>query len=52
MQLAPGLFRIKTISLSALHSCFDKARTLAKVDFQFRDVTAKAVTDTDDLSHF
>ena len=36
----------------ALRSRFDKARTLAKVDFQFRDIRAKAATDTGDLAHF
>ena len=35
----------------ALRSHFDKARTLAKVDFQFRDIRAKAATDTGDLAH-
>lgn len=35
----------------ALRSRFDKARTLAKVDFQFRDIRAKAATDTNDLAH-
>ena len=35
----------------ALRSRFDKARTLAKVDFQFRDIRAKTATDTGDLSH-
>ena len=35
----------------ALRACFDKARTLAKVDFQFRDIRAKAATDTGDLAH-
>lgn len=35
----------------ALRSRFDKARTLAKVDFQFRDIRAKAATDTGDLAH-
>jgi integrase len=34
-----------------LRSCFDKARTLAKVAFQFRDIRAKAATDTGDLAH-
>ena len=34
-----------------LRSRFDKARTLAKVDFQFRDIRAKAATDTGDLAH-
>ena len=35
----------------ALRSRFDKARTLAKVEFQFRDIRAKAATDTGDLAH-
>ena len=35
----------------ALRSRFDKARTLVKVDFQFRDIRAKAATDTGDLAH-
>ena len=35
----------------ALRSRFDKARTLAKIDFQFRDIRAKAATDTGDLAH-
>ena len=35
----------------ALRSRFDKARLLAKVDFQFRDIRAKAATDTGDLAH-
>ena len=35
----------------ALRSRFDKARTLAKVDFQVRDIRAKAATDTGDLAH-
>ena len=35
----------------ALRSRFDKARTLAKVDFLFRDIRAKAATDTGDLAH-
>ena len=35
----------------ALRSRFDKARTLAKVAFQFRDIRAKAATDTGDLAH-
>lgn len=34
----------------ALRSRFDKARRLAKVDFQFRDIRAKAATDTGDLA--
>ena len=39
------------LSQGALRSRFDKARTLAKVDFQFRDIRAKAATDTGDLGH-
>jgi integrase len=35
----------------ALRTRFNKARTLAKVDFQFRDIRAKAATDTNDLAH-
>lgn len=35
----------------ALPSRFDKARALAKVDFQFRDIRAKAATNTGDLAH-
>ena len=35
----------------ALRSRFDKARTLAKADFQFSDVRTKAATATDDLAH-
>lgn len=34
----------------ALRSQFDKTRTLAKVDFWFRDIRAKAATDTGDLA--
>lgn len=32
-----------------MRSRFDKARDLAKVSFQFRDIRAKAATDTGDL---
>jgi integrase len=35
----------------ALRSRFDKARKLAGVAFQFRDIRAKAATDTGDLAH-
>lgn len=35
----------------ALRSRFDKARRLAGVDFQFRDIRAKAATETGDLAH-
>lgn len=41
----------KPLSQFALRSRFDKARTLAQVDFQFRDIRAKAATDTGDLAH-
>ena len=39
------------LSQFALRSRFDKARTAAGVDFQFRDIRAKAATDTGDLAH-
>jgi integrase len=39
------------VSQCALRSRFDKARTLTNVDFQFRDIRAKAATDTGDLAH-
>ncbi|MGV0959281.1 MAG: tyrosine-type recombinase/integrase [Limnohabitans sp.] len=39
------------LSQGALRSRFDKARTLANVNFQFRDIRAKAATDTGDLAH-
>lgn len=39
------------LSLFALRSRFDKAREAAKVSFQFRDIRAKAATDTGDLAH-
>jgi integrase len=35
----------------ALRSRFDKAREVSGVSFQFRDLRAKAATDTDDLAH-
>jgi integrase len=35
----------------ALRSRFDKAREAAGVSFQFRDLRAKAATDTEDLAH-
>ena len=38
------------LTQGALRSRFDKARTLAKVDFQFRDIRARAATDTGDLA--
>jgi hypothetical protein len=39
------------LSSFALRSRFDKARSAAKASFQFRDVRAKAATDTGDLAH-
>ena len=39
------------VSQCALRSRFDKARTLAKVDFQFRDIRGKAATNTGNLAH-
>lgn len=39
------------LTLLALRSRFDKARTSAGVSFQFRDLRAKAATDTGDLAH-
>lgn len=39
------------LSYYAMRSRFDKARELAKVSFQFRDIRAKAATDTGDLAH-
>ena len=39
------------LSKDAMRSRFAKARTAAGVDFQFRDIRAKAATDTGDLAH-
>jgi integrase len=39
------------LSYFGLRSRFDKARASAKVSFQFRDLRAKAATDTGDLAH-
>jgi len=39
------------LTQAALRSRFDKARELAGVQFQFRDIRAKAATDTGDLAH-
>lgn len=39
------------LSQFALRSRVDKVRTLVKVDFQFRDICAKAATETGDLAH-
>jgi hypothetical protein len=41
----------KPLTQFALRSRFDKARELANVSFQFRDIRAKAATDTGDLAH-
>ncbi len=38
------------LTSGALRSRFDKAREGARVDFQFRDIRAKAATDTEDLA--
>ena len=39
------------LTSGALRTRFDKARKAANVDFQFRDIRAKAATDTGDLAH-
>lgn len=39
------------LSYFALRSRFDRAREAAGVNFQFRDLRAKAATDTGDLAH-
>ncbi|HYD76830.1 tyrosine-type recombinase/integrase [Ramlibacter sp.] len=39
------------LTQGALRSRFDKARQAAGVSFQFRDLRAKAATDTGDLAH-
>lgn len=41
----------KPLSLNALRFRFEKARDAAKVHFQFRDIRAKAASDTGDLAH-
>ena len=41
----------KPLRTDALRSRFDKARKAAGVSFQFRDIRAKAATDTGDLAH-
>jgi integrase len=41
----------QSLSYFALRSRFDKAREIAGVSFQFRDLRAKAATDTNDLAH-
>jgi integrase len=39
------------VTQTALRSRFTKAREIAGIDFQFRDLRAKAATDTGDLAH-
>jgi site-specific recombinase XerC len=39
------------LTYSALRARFDKAREKAGVNFQIRDLRAKAATDTGDLAH-
>ncbi len=39
------------LTYAAMRSCFDKARDAAGVDFQFRDLRAKAASDAGDLEH-
>lgn len=39
------------LTYGALRSRFDSARKAAKMDFQFRDIRAKAATDTGDMAH-
>ncbi|MFZ6675248.1 tyrosine-type recombinase/integrase [Undibacterium sp. Xuan67W] len=41
----------RRLNYFALRSRFDKARDLAGINFQFRDLRAKAATDTGDLAH-
>jgi integrase len=41
----------RSLIQSKLRKRFNKARKLAGVDFQFRDIHAKTATDTDDLAH-
>jgi uncharacterized protein YciW len=51
--ISPFLIQMRTASasLTSLRSRFDKARAVAKVSFQLRDIRAKAATDTGDLAH-
>lgn len=41
----------KPLGTFALSCRYDKARILAGVDFQFRNIRAKAATNTGDLAH-
>ena len=41
----------KPLSMLAMRSRFDKARSAAGVSFQFRDIRAKTASDTGDLAH-
>ena len=43
--------RVRAAANSVCKLTFYKALTLAKVDFQFRDIRAKAATNTGDLAH-
>jgi len=53
-QVSPFLLQDdngQPISKTTLRSRFNKARTTAQVNFQFRDIRAKTATDTGDLAH-
>lgn len=41
----------RPLTMLALRGRFDKARTAAGVEFQFRDIRAKTASDTGDLAH-
>jgi integrase len=41
----------RPLGTCSLRSRFDKARSRAGVDFQFRDIRAKTASDTGDLAH-
>ena len=41
----------ESLSYFALRARFDRARRISGVNFQFRDLRAKAATDTEDLAH-
>lgn len=52
--ISPFLIQEKNgqpLTLTVLRNRFEKAKELARVDFQFRDIRAKAATDTGDLAH-
>ena len=53
-KIGPALIQNEAgerLTYYAMRSRFDKARAAAGVDFQFRDLRAKAASDTDDLGH-